>query len=245
MKNKSLQLLFVAAIIAIAYAACKKPDELPQVLGPRSEYFPLELNRSIVYNVDSTIWDDTFCVKEFRSHQIMYTVSDTFTDAQGRLSYRIDTRIRRNPGDEWMTHKVMYATNTGAVVEFSYEGLNFIKLSFPIANGNSWKGNQYIQTDDPEYAYFDNWDYTYANVGHPYVTADVKYDKTITVEHIDSKLNDPDIFPNDTAARTYSREVFASGIGMVYREYYHWTYDPKTTKCRKGKGVVMSAVDNW
>ena len=94
------------------------------------------------------------------------------------------------------------------------------------------------------FAYFKDWDYTYFRVGESYGTGEVKYDNTVTVVHADEAENSPEVFPNDYASRTLSKEVFAKDVGMVYREYIRWTYDPKTTHCRKGTGVIMRAVDH-
>lgn len=244
MSKKSLSFILFATLLTLVYVSCKKADEVPAPLGPTSEYFPLERGKYVIYNVDSTRWDDTFCVVVKRAYQIMHTVADTFTDDKGRLSYRINTRIRRKVTDPWVVQDVIYATNTGANLEVVYANLRFIKLAFPIVHGYAWKGNSLIPSDDPDFAYFGNWDYTYNKVNELYSTGEVEYKNTVEVSHVDKATNSPDVFPNAPASRTFSREVYASGVGMVFREYIHWTYDPQTTKCRKGTGVVMRAVDH-
>lgn len=244
MNRKSLPFLLLAALLTVAYISCRKPDDVKTDLGPTNEYFPLEIGKYVVYDVDSTIWDDTLCVKRFYRYQIKYTVADTFTDVQNRLSYRIVTSIRQKPEDLWENQEVMYATNTGAVLEQVYNELRFIKLTFPIVEGYTWKGNTHINNGDTAKGYFFDWNYVYRNVGDPYNTGDVIYDNTITVDERDEQINDPEVLPDEFASRTFSKEVYASGVGMVYREYIRWTYDPATTKCRKGTGVIMNAVDH-
>ncbi|MBL7682581.1 MAG: hypothetical protein JNK00_04435 [Flavipsychrobacter sp.] len=253
MNKKTLPLLLLAVFFTIVYTSCKKADEIP-VVKEHQAYFPLEIGKYVIYNVDSTIWDDTNCVKVVRRHQMMYTVADTFTDAMGRPSYRIDVRIRKKAEDVWQTHNVIYATNTGQELEMSHSTLKFIKMIYPIEENRTWLGNAYVDVDDTDIAYFRDWTYRYVNVGLPFDNGQVKYNKTVTVLQIDEKINDPEIQPRTDAVRTFSKEVFGEGIGMVYREYYRWTYDASAlnnndvnnpdTKCFKGDGVVMRAVDH-
>lgn len=244
MIKKSLPFLLLAFALNIALFSCRKPDDKPAPPQAEQEYYPLEVGKYVIYDVDSTVWDDTFCIERFYNYQIMHIVSDTFTDNQGRPSYRIDTRIRRRPEDEWTSHEVFYATNSTATLEIVEHEFRFIKMVFPIVDKKTWKGNSYIVTDDPVNSYLYDWNYTYVNVGETYTSELKEFENTVTVEHVDRAVSDPELFEDVAASRTRSREVFASGIGMVYREYIRWTYDPQTTKCRKGVGVVMRAVDH-
>ncbi len=253
MNKKTLPLLLLAVLFTIAYTSCKKADDIP-VVKESDNYFPLEIGKYVIYNVDSTIWDDTNCVKITRRHQMMYTVADTFTDAKGRASYRVDVRIRKKAEDPWQIQSVMYATNTGQELEIAYSQLRFIKMIYPISEGRTWLGNAYVDTKDATLAYFNDWNYRYVNVDMPFSNGQVNYNNTVTVMQVDEKVNDPETQPRDNATRTFSKEVFAKGVGMVYREYYRWTYDASAlnnndinnldARCLKGDGVVLRAVDH-
>ena len=118
MNKKLLPFLFLATLFTVSFLSCKKADEDEPVTENSAAYFPLEKNKYIIYNVDSTVWNDELCVQITNKFQIMYTVADTFTDAQGRLSYRIDTRIRKKTEDPWSSQDVIYVTNTKAQSEF-------------------------------------------------------------------------------------------------------------------------------
>ncbi|MCB0696997.1 MAG: hypothetical protein KDC07_06515 [Chitinophagaceae bacterium] len=244
MIKKSLPFLLLAFAFTVATFSCKKPDDRPAPPQAEQEYYPLEIGKWVVYDVDSTIWDDTFCVKRFYHYQVRHRVADTFTDESGRPSYRVETSIRKRVEDDWMPHKVFYATNTNVTLETVHDQQRFINMVFPIENGVTWKGNNYILTNDPDYAFYGDWDYEYKNVGEAYNTGFEIFANTVTVEEVDRAESDPEVFPDVYASRTSSREVYASGVGMVFREYFRWTYDPSTTKCRKGSGVVMRAVDH-
>ena len=173
----------------------------------------------------------------------MYRVADTFTDVQNRPSFRIETLIRNWPDTTWRHHRVLYATRTADQAEFVESELRFIKMVFPVTEGRLWKGNAYIKTGDSALTYFDNWNYRYTDLGVPFNTKEVIYNNTVTVEQVDVAENNPETLPNSFASRTFGKEIYALNIGMIYREYYRWTFDPTTTKCRRGAGVVMRAID--
>lgn len=251
MIRKSLPFVLLAFVITVSMFSCKKPDDIPAPPQAEQEYYPLEIGKWVIYDVDSTIWDETFCVERFYQYQVMHTIADTFTDAKGRMSYRVETRIRKRVENDWVMHEVFYVTNTNVTLEMVHDQQRFIKMTFPIANGGKWKGNNYILTEDPDFSFYKDWTYEYKNVGEVYNTGFKVFDNTVTVEHIDDAISDPEVFPDVYASRTSSREVYASGVGMIFREYFRWTYGtpdgPKGdigTKCRKGSGVVMRAVDH-
>lgn len=253
MNKKLLSSLLLILLVTIGYFSCKKADPVPAPLPSEEEYFPLVKGKYVIYDVDSTIWDVHHCVTVKRHYQFMYLVSDTFTDELGRMSYRIDTRIRRKPEEEWKTHEVYYATNTGTTLEMVHSELKFVKMQFPIQTNETWKGNAYINVADADLTYFKDWDYYYEAIREPYNSGNVIFDNTVTVIQRDEAVSDPETIPHQPAMRTYGKEIFASGIGMVYREYYHWEYDPSLKQnqdpinpepCRKGAGVVMRAVDH-
>ena len=244
MIRKSLPFLLLVFTLTVAVFSCKKADDIPAPPQATQEYYPLVVGKWVIYDVDSTIWDDTFCVKRFYNYQVKHNVADTFTDDKGRLSYRVETYIRKRVQDDWVPHDVFYVTNTEVTLEMVYSQLRFVKMVFPIKQGDTWKGNTYILSKNPKYSYYEDWDYTYRNVGEQYNSGFKVFDNTVTVEHVDRAESDPELYPEIFASRTMSKEVFASGVGMIYREYYRWTYDPATTKCRKGDGVVMRAVDH-
>lgn len=253
MNKKTLPLLLLAVLFTIAYSACKKADKVPEV-KENEAYYPLQIGKYVIYSVDSTIWDDTQCVKITRHYQMMHTVVDTFTDSKGRLSYRVDVRIRKKAEDPWQLHEVAQVTNTGQELEMAYSTLRFIKMIYPIAENRTWKGNSYINVADSDYTYFNDWTYRYVNVDQPFGNGLVTYDNTVTVIAIDQAVNDPWAQPRDNASKTFCKEVFSKGIGMVYREYYRWTYDANSknntdinyidNRCLRGNGVILRAVDH-
>jgi hypothetical protein len=252
MKHKFLPFVFLAMVATVSFFSCRKPDAEPIQGDENARYIPLQKGKYITYNVDSTIWYDTLCVKVVSHSQIMYTIADTFTD-NGHKGYRVETRFRELQSHPWELRDVLYITRTDVNLEWSQSELRFIKMVFPVTDGATWQGNVHIPAADAELNYFNGWSYYYSNVGSPFNAGEVTYPKTVTVNQVDRVENDPETLPMSFGSRTYGKEVFAENIGMVYREYIRWTYDPSASfnhdpnqpdRCRKGTSVVMRAVDH-
>jgi len=244
MTKRFLPLLFVLAVLFIA--SCKKENELLNPSEPSRNYYPLTRGHYVIYDVDSTIWNDFDGSKTLRHSQMSYTVSDTFTDNEQRKSYQVDVLVRNSDTSQWRTSDVFYVTPTLTGLDVVQNNLRFLKMVYPVANGTTWKGNSQIAVNDQDLSFYADWNYKYSKVGESYNNSRVNFDNTVIVDEVDASLNDPETTPNSYAERTYSREVYAYNIGLVYREYVRWVYDQNASGvyARKGYGVTMRAVDH-
>jgi hypothetical protein len=92
----------------------------------------------------------------------------------------------------------------------------------------------------------DDWDYTYENVEGSYpVWNNQVVENTLTVQQREETIG----FPNDPAAYseyTTSKEVYGKNIGLVYRNFLHWEYQPPNggnPGYKSGYGVKMVMID--
>lgn len=245
MNKTFLPAILLFASFSLFFFSCKKETENKYGNDLSRGYYPLEIGRYVVYDVDSTLWDDYKQVKTIHKYQMRYTVADTFSDNERRRSYKIDIHIRNNDTLQWKTHRVITVTPTTAALEYSEANIRFIKMIFPVANNLEWEGNALIPAADQDYQYFQNWTYRYSDQEKPFNNGKVLFENTITVNQVDEKLNDPETMPDSYGYLTFAKEVYGYDIGMVYREMTHWVYDPTSgNKYRKGYSVVMRAVDH-
>lgn len=234
---------FFALVLTVSFfSACKKENDESYSGNPNEAYFPIKVGHYVEYDVDSTYWDDLRCLKTVHLHQQRYTITDTFTDNQGRASYRVDVLWRRADSLAWEPNSVFYVTSTPTRLEYVQNNLRFIKLIYPVSDGLQWSGNALVATNDQDLNYFFGWNYKYTNMGQSYNNGLMNFDNTVTVEETDETQNNPDTQPRDYAYRTFGKEVYAYGVGMVYREMIHWIYDPNVVSCRKGYSVIMRAT---
>ncbi len=243
----------LAALIGLSGAAtllvsCKKETVSLSEMEQGHKFAPYEIGKYIVYDVDSMYWDDLLQAQIPRRCQLRYDVVDTFRDNQDRLSYVINIQTRLNETEPYRPNDVIYVTPTDHTLEVAQKNLKFIKLAFPVGEGKQWNGNAMVPLGDADYAEFDNsnWKYTYDRFDTEFQPSHKVYEHTVTVNQIDDQLNDPDEDASAYAYRNYGQEVYAFGVGMVFRERIYWVFQPLPggSGYRKGYQVIMRAVDN-
>ncbi len=275
MSKKIIPIIFIAIVGFSAFFSCKKTT---QKSGDQSQnYFPIELGKFITYNVDSILY---FTTPKIDSHylsdgtkvydtgvncsqletrtQLKYAISDTFRDAQNRVSYLMDVYYRPHDGATWTKVRVILLTPATIIQStttpppgtpvssllYSQDGAQFIKMVYPIQQGLSWAGNANIDVSDPALSYYKNWNYTYTDVNKSYNNGFVNFDNTVTVIEDNESVNYPQLDSAVYAYRIYAKEVYAFNVGMIYKEWTHWTYLPYNAKCINGYTVIMRAIDH-
>lgn len=236
----------------LCFSSCKKESVDLSGIEQGNNYLPFEIGKYIIYNVDSTIWNDFLGAEIHHSSQMRYDVVDTFTSG-GALSYVINVLYRPTTLSAWEPNDVVYATVTQDRVVFTQQNLKFIKMVFPTEEGKAWNGNAMIPLNNGINAEFDNnkWLYTYADVDEQFNTGNILFEHTITVNGIDDELNDPEENPTAYAYKNYAQEKYAYNVGLIYKERIYWVFQPKSpdgqsggSGFRKGYGVVMKAVEH-
>jgi hypothetical protein len=252
MRKIIIPFLTVLAGFSLLLSSCEKDNEDLSGYSEGYNYFPLEIGKYIIYNVDSTYWDDALQTQVIRRSQMRYDVADTFRDNEDRLSYRINIFYRPDGEINYGPRDVIYVTKTDTRLEYVQKNLRFIKLVFPVSEGLTWNGNSFLPLNDIDHAQYnsDKWVYTYANLGRPFDPGNNYQKHTITVNHIDDKLNDPDVDSMAYAYKNYSQEIYGYGVGLIYSERVYWIFQPKSpdgqsggSGYRKGYEVVMKAIE--
>ena len=107
--------------------------------------------------------------------------------------------------------------------------LHFINLVQPINRLTTWLGNAYIDTKSltTDLGYMDNWNYTYQNINTPFTVLKGSIDSTITVMGIDETRPDDTLLTrNILSSAIMPEEVYGKGIGLIYKEFIHWVWQP-------------------
>ncbi|HET9056197.1 MAG TPA: hypothetical protein VFN30_05045 [Chitinophagaceae bacterium] len=226
------KLLMLIAFISFSIISCKKKEEIP-ALSTINEYFPLKVGKYIVYRLDSTVATEDAKRLVVHTYMIKDSVDEQFVDNQGRVSFRISRFIRDSAGlGAWRGNTTLFATltpnnlGTGGSIEFVENNLRFIKLKEPVREGFVWPGNSYINTNNDFYRYYDGWEYTYEDVGGSLTVGTKNFSSALTVvqqpnEGGTEDLSNPSVKFDE---RNYSVEKYAKGVGLVYKEFIHWTF---------------------
>lgn len=227
-------------LLATVFYSCSKDKET--YTDDSLNYFPLNIGKQVVYDVDSIIWDDFKGTVDTHHYEMRYTIIDTFRDNAARLCHSIDVEIRDSAAADWKMQHVMYVMKNATRLEYQEENLRFIKLVFPVADGRSWEGNMEISTNNSDYQFLQAWDYIYSDAGMPYDNGIKTFENTVTVNAIDREENDPEFDPY--AYKIFAQEVYAKEVGMIYREMTYWVFDENVSKYLRGFSVVMRAKEH-
>lgn len=222
-------LFVVLCFISVGFlvSSCTKESETLSLPLP-SQYYPLETGHAYIYRLDSfliPIFGTDFVVHSYLAKD---SIADTIRDNTNRLSYRVYRFITDTLAEQgWQPIATYYITPADHAIEVVDENnLRFIKLKEPIEDDFSWEGNSYIDTKsyNSPYQYMNGWDYTYQHVGQSYTDtiSNQTYANTITVLQNDDSSGtfDPSLY----GYHNYSVEVYAEGIGLVYKDFVHWTW---------------------
>ncbi len=255
MRIFSLGRLSLLASITFCFFSCAKETEEFQT-EPLSDYVPLVAGKSITYRVDSTIFSNFGRNTEIHKYQIRHDVDAEITDNLGRPSYRVFRFLRDSAGTQpWQPAGSYFITPLADQIELIEDNLRVIKLRIPIQDGNSWKGNKYLPLDPygPLFNFsnddnMEDWDFhfdggttTFSYDGHDYTDV-------YSIEQADEAYNVPITDPDSYAAKTRSVEKYSKQIGLVYRDYELWEYQPNTGGTggpySTGFGIKMWMIDH-
>ncbi len=216
----------LSIVVLLLLNGCSKENE---TLSPATitDYFPLKPGLAYIYRMDSTLPAPFGTALVVHSYQAKDTIESTFTDNQGRLSYRIFRFVRDTAGvQSWRFAATYVATPTASTLEYVDNNLRFIKLAQPIKDGFMFRAHTYIDTKslNSPAPFLDEWEYEYQNVGMPYTVLNKTYDSTVTVAQRDETTPPGPFNPANYQQRNFGVEVYAKGVGLIYKEFLHWTY---------------------
>lgn len=250
-----LRLVFISWVMVLLQSCSKKTIDLGT--PPLSDYYPLTIGRYITYQMDSTVLTqfgaDTM-VKHYRARDL---VDAEITDGLGRKAYRVLRTISDSAGiTPYVNNNTfMVVPQSKDWIERVENNLRYMSLRNPIIEGFQWKGNSFIDalSIDSPVRYLYDWDYTYQDVGKPFTVAGKTYDNTVTVLQHNEEFPDGPFDPTQPYKEwDYSIEVYAKGIGLIYKNFDHKVWQGPTPPPESKPGywedgsyrIVLQAIDN-
>jgi len=261
MRFRSLCRLSFLALTITTLFSCNEKETFS--LEPLSDFAPLTVGKYITYRADSLVFKSFGRVTEIHKYQVKHIVDAEITDNQGNKSYRVHTFIRDSTDlNSWTAAQPWVSSNTYNITPFSdrieviEDNLRVIKLRQPIREGYSWKGNSYLSDQPYEAAGYsfsnddamDDWDFTYEAVLPFFSYKGKTYTDVLSVEQVDEAFNAPVTIPTSYGAKSRSVDRYAKNIGLVYREFEMWEYQPNTGGSggpyKNGFGITMWMIDH-
>lgn len=234
---KYFNVLFFICLVAIV-ASCKKDEETTELdLG--YDYIVEDIGSYVIYQVDSTIYNDFDATIRNVSIQFKEKVTETFKDNLGRDAHRVERYMRATAEDDWRLVRTYYFVKQERAYEKVEENLRFISFVFPPSKDLTWSGNRYIETVDNN-KYLSDWEYKFTDVNASATVNGINYPSAATILLRDRET---------VIEKIYAKEIYARGVGMIYKEWWHLETQnnfekPWLEKAEKGFIVKMQAISH-
>ncbi len=244
-----LKAFFLGITATFLMVACKKESETfnsPTL----NDYYPLKVGKIFIYRMDSTVPASFGSSLVVHSYQARDSVEAAFTDNAGRPGFRIFRSIRDTAGKQpWRFAATYVAIQANNSIEYVDNNMRFIKLRLPITEGYSWKAHSFIDTKslNSNVTYLDEWEYAYEKMQTPFSVFNKRFDTTITVAQHDETSPPGPFDPKNYQQRNFGVEVYAKNVGLIYKEFLHWTYQttPPPAKYEDGSYGVKLRLINY
>lgn len=211
----------------------KKVEDASAFLG--LDYYPTQIGKYVVYDVDSTVYNDLTLDTVLHKYRIKEKIAEEFTDSEGRKALRLVRYVKHfnaaKPYDS-IPYVIKEAWMVNAddkkvqVVESNYR---YTKLIFPIQLNATWNGNANNTLGELLYSY--NY------IDKPETINGKSLEKVLLVKQKDERTQ---------IALKYFAEKYAKGVGLVYREikdiYSNTVVPGVAIEQRIEKGVIYKQV---
>ncbi|GAC1382957.1 MAG: hypothetical protein NVSMB30_30530 [Hymenobacter sp.] len=222
--------VLAALLLALGLTSCRDKTEAAPETG--TDYYPVAVGNYWVYAVADTTWSPappTPSVRTATSYQFKETITDVFTDAAGQKAYRL-VRAKLVPSaTTWRDDSVFVLSATPQFVALNRNNTRTLELIFPVREGRSWNFNAFNNNFNDTIAAETR---RYSRVGAPFTTGGSAGLPATTYSNTLTTTNSGAAAENSLLKRISYQQVFAKGIGPVFRRRlyfanYNYT-DPGT-----------------
>jgi hypothetical protein len=222
--TKFFFIVFFATALVSGISSCSKDPAPAPDLG--YNYFPDKAGSYIVYNVDSVAYNAHAysypAIRDTFRFQLKEKIQSVYTDNEGRATLRLERYIKRyNPSVpyslmNWTLRNVWAENRTARAAEKVEENVRFVKLAFPVKEGQEWNGNAQntMQAENFSYAFFD----ITRTIGN------IRFDSVLQVDQYNEL---------DLVHQKYYEEKYARNVGLIYKRVIDiqsqppdWSMDP-------------------
>ncbi|PKQ70143.1 hypothetical protein [Raineya orbicola] len=195
-------------------------------------YFPLEIGRYVIYNVEELTYRvPNNGIPQRRVYQLKEIVADTFTNLSGEKQFVLERYTRTSFETPWQIDSVWSALRTGSQAIKFENNVPYVKLVFPTENNKTWNGNAYNDKGEQTYRITD--------FRKPQTFGELSFPNTLKVNMgKDSSL----------VSHIQREEIFAENVGLIYlfRKNIRYFSDPPNLglgKIESGKIEKFTIVD--
>jgi hypothetical protein len=201
----------------VVLEACKTVETAPVQSG-KAFFYPT-LGISVIYDVEEVQYSlNSLPVSKI--YQLKETFVSLLTDINGSENLRIERYRRENDNQKWMIDSVFMAKKEIDKALKTENNVTYVKFIYPFSEGLKWNGNAFNTLRNDMYEL--------KKLNKPFRVDGQNFDKTVSV----FQQNDSTLV--DLKRRV---EVYAEGIGMIYKEKTNVSY------CNSGDCLGKGKID--
>ena len=206
---------FWSIISLLLVLGCESPESTPR-RGAGYDYFPLETGRYIEYEISEIRYDVTSAIPSRATYFLREVCGQSFLGTTGIEQFPIERYKKTLPEAPWTLDSIWTAYQLPDRAVRVENNVTFVKLAFPLTDQGTWNGN--LLNARPEENYQAQF-----NAAFP---AQNDFPESLTVvQRRDSSL-----------VSLYKRnEVYAPGVGLVYKEDISLEYCQEASCIGSGK----------
>jgi hypothetical protein len=199
----------------------------PKVVVPLlpSDFSPVRVGAYFIYGVDET--KIQFNVSTNLNYEIKVMATDSFRNEGNGITYVLSRFKRTDNTKPWTPQETWSMRQDVKGLVISEGNTAYLKLSQSLFSGQQWDGNVYNNLGGAETCGATSSVacdiYRIESIGIPYVASGKTYDSSLVVV----QSNDPDILVTNDVRK----EIYAKGVGLVYRELTVLNYCTEPPSC--------------
>lgn len=207
MKSFSAKYILICILPLLIISSCKKDNTNLTPIDTGKDYFPIQINKYIIYDVDSTVYDEITHIPKTYKYRLKEIITQSFINDANITAYRLERYIKWYDSTKsydqipWQFQKVWTIIPYNSHIEKVEENIPYIKLIFPVKTNTQWDGNakNTLGKKTYTYEYTDNAEYI----------NNIYFEKTLKVKQYQFRT-----------LIQYQNEVekYAKNVGLVYKE---------------------------
>ncbi len=202
-------------LVILLMGACTTPDAVNQEVAGYN-YFPLEAGRYTEYQVNEVRYTVTSSTPKTTTYYLKEVCGKPYVGLTGAEQFPIERYKKGTLAANWVLDSVWTAYLLPDRAVRVENNTAFVKLSFPLAQESTWNGNLLNTYPDEVYK---------ARFEAPFPAQNEFPGSLTVVQRRDSSI-----------VSLYKRhEVYAPGVGLVYKENTAWEYCQEPACLGSGK----------
>jgi hypothetical protein len=216
----NLKNISILLFLSLLFFSCKKTENLA-AKDLKLSYFPLILKATVIYDVDSTVYNDFNNSVIKYQFQLKDSVVAKFIDLENKEAYKIE-RYKKTVSTGWVFQKIISKRLANNRAEEFIDNRRFVRLTFAPELNKKWNGNLYNDLIA--------WDYEINALDKKITLGNNTIDSTLNI----SQYNEVNLIREDVFSETYAKR-----IGLIAKEIKSYDKDIATGKIKRGFALKM------